>query len=211
MGVLKVLGKYPIVWGMTGSLAASSLAAQSLNSTWVLFTTARFGWGARDNGLSLAAFGLVALIFQVGLARIILPKIGERKAVVLGLAVGTLEYAGYAFATHGWMIYAILLLGGVSFLSGQATQGLLSRQVGEDEQGTLQGALTSLNSLAGIVGPLIATGLFAWFTRPRSPVYAPGAPFFLSALLDVLALGLAVHALRRFRPPAVVAEAVQSS
>ena len=207
IGVLQVLGKYPIVWGLTGTLAASSLAGQSLQSTWVLFTTARFGWGARDNGLSLAAFGVVALLFQVGLARVILPKLGERRAVLIGLAVAVLEYAGYGLATKGWMIYVVMLLGGMSFLSGQAAQGLLSQQVGEDEQGTLQGALTSLNSLTGIAGPLIATGLFAWFTRPHSHRFVPGAPFFLSSLLDVVALGLAVQALKRFRSPAVVVKA----
>ena len=199
LGTLRVLGKYPIVWGLTGSLIASNLAGQSLNSTWVLFTTARFGWGVRENGLSLAAFGAVSLIYQVGLARLLLPRLGERRIVVIGLAVGAAEYIAFALATQGWMIYVIPFLAGISFLSGQATQGLLSRQVGEDEQGTLQGALASLVSLTGIVGPVMATSLFAYFTRPSAPVQVPGASFLLAAALTAVALVLALRALTLHR------------
>ena len=193
IGAMAVLGKYPVVWGLTGALAASSLAGQCLQSTWVLWATARFGWSARDDGLSLATFGAVSLVFQVGLARFILPRLGERRAVLLGLAIGVVEYTAYALATQGWMVYVIIAAAGVSFLSGQAMQGLLSRQVGENEQGTLQGALASLNSLSGIVGPLMATGLFAYFTRPADPHPVPGAAFFLAAALCAVALALSLR------------------
>lgn len=197
LGVLAVLGRYPVVWAMAGALAASNLAGQCLQSTWVLFTSARFGWGVRDNGLSLAAFGVVSLVFQTGLARILLPRLGERRTVLLGLAIGTVEYAAYALATQGWMVYAIMVAAGLSFLSGQATQGLLSRQVGDDEQGTLQGALSSLASLTGIAGPILGTSLFAYFTRPQAGVKAPGAPFFLASVLDAVALLICARALAR--------------
>lgn len=201
LGALRVLGKYPVVWGLTGMMAATNLAGQCLNSTWVLFTTARFGWGVRENGLSLAVFGAVALIYQVGLARVLLPRLGERRTVVIGLAIGVVEYLAFALATQGWMIYAITFISGISFLVGQAAQGLLSRQVGADEQGTLQGALNSLVSLTGIVGPVIATSLFAYFTRPNAPVQLPGISFFFAAALTALALVLAWRALRRRPQP----------
>ncbi len=207
LGVLVVLGRYPVVWAMAGALAASNLAGQCLQSTWVLWTSARFGWGVRDNGLSLAAFGAVSLVFQTGLSRLLLPKLGEKRTVLIGLAIGTLEYAAYALATQGWMVYAIMVAAGLSFLSGQATQGLLSRQVGDDEQGTLQGALSSLASLTGIVGPVIATSLFAYWTRPQAHVKVPGAPFFLASVLDAVALLISVRALARLpqvSPPTLV-------
>ena len=200
LGALVVLGKYPVVWGLTGALAASSLSGQCLQSTWVLFTTARFGWNARDTGLSLAAFGVVSLVFQTVLARRILPRLGERRVVLLGLAVCALEYVGYATATRSWMIYAIMVAGGLSFLTGQATQGLLSRQVGDNEQGTLQGALASLTSLTGIFGPVLATGLFAYFTRPGLAHPLPGISFFLASGLALLALLISWRALRRLPP-----------
>lgn len=199
VGALAVLGRYPVVWGLTGALAATNLSGRCLQSTWVLWATARFGWGVRENGLSLAAFGAVSLVFQLGLARALLPRLGERRTLLIGLAVGIVEYTGYAFATQGWMVYALMVAGGMSFLAGQATQGLLSRQVGEDEQGTLQGALTSLASLTGIVGPPLATGLFAYWTRPAAPVPLPGVAFLLAAALNALALVISLVVLTRLR------------
>lgn len=199
-GVLRVLGQYPVVKGMVWSLLASNLAAQSLQSTWVLMMTARFGWGTRENGLSLAAVGVVALIFQVGLARVLLPKLGERRTVLIGLAVAAAEYLGYAFAGKPWMVYAIMFAGGLSYLSGQATSGLLSREVGDDVQGTLQGALTSLASLTGIIGPVAATALFSYFTRPDAPIQIPGISFLLASLLAGAAAVIAARVLPRQAP-----------
>ena len=204
LGALKMLGKYPVVWGLTGTLVASNLAMQCINSTWVLFTAAKFGWSPKETGYSLAAFGVVALVYQLGLARILIPLWGERRTMMIGMATAAIEFTAYAMATHGWMIYAIMILGGVGLLGGQATQGLLSQQVGEDEQGTLQGALASLANLMGIIGPVIATGLFGYFTREAAPVKMPGIPFFLSAVLNVLALVIAIRAVRKMPKLAVV-------
>jgi DHA1 family tetracycline resistance protein-like MFS transporter len=197
VGALRVLGKYPVVWGLTGALVASNLAMQCIHSTWVLFIMARFGWGTRETGLSLAAFGVVALIFQLGLARIIFPRWGERRIMLFGLCAGTLEFIAYGLATQGWMIYVIMIAGGIAMLSGQATQGLLSRQVAANEQGTLQGALSSLASLTGIFGPIIATAIFAYFTRADAPTQIPGASFFFGAALNIVALLIAVRVLSR--------------
>ncbi len=201
IGVFTVLGKYPLVWGLAGTLAASNLALQCLASTWVLWGTDQFGWGTRANGLSLGAFGAVSLIFQAGLARYLLPRLGEKRAVIIGLAVGVLEYAGYGLATQGWMVYVIMLMAGLSYLVGQAAQSILSHQVGDDAQGTLQGGLTSLNSLTGIAGPILATALFAYYTRPHAPLHLPGIPFFLASALDAVALVLAIRALATRRGP----------
>ncbi len=196
-GALKVLGQHPVVKGMAWSLLASNLAMQSLQSTWVLFMTSRFGWGTRENGFSLAVVGAVALIFQVGLARFLLPLLGERRTVLIGLLVGAAEYFGYALADRAWMVYAIMFAGGLSYLVGQAIQGLLSREVGDDAQGTLQGALTSLTSLTGIVGPVAATALFSYFTRPHAAVSIPGIAFFAASALDIIAVVVAARVLPR--------------
>lgn len=199
VGALRVLGKYPIVWGLTGSLVASNLAMNCINSTWVLFTMARFGWSSREVGLSLGAFGTVALVYQLGLARILLPLWGERRTLLIGLAVAVCEFTAYGLATRGWMIYAIMISGGLGLLSGQATQGLLSQQVGENEQGTLQGALASLNNLTAIIAPVLATTLFSYFTRAGAPLRIPGIAFFLAAGLNAIALVIAVRVLARLR------------
>jgi DHA1 family tetracycline resistance protein-like MFS transporter len=117
--------------------------------------------------------------------------------VVIGFIVGTVEFIAYALASQGWMLYAIMIIGGVGMMGGQALQGILSHQVGEDEQGTLQGALTSLASMMGIFGPIIATTIFSHFTRQDIGLQHPGAPFILGALLNVLALLITVRVLRR--------------
>ena len=199
LGALKMLGKYPVVWGLTGSLTASNLAMNCINSTWVLFTMVRFGWDSRQTGLSLAAFGAMALVYQLGLARILIPLWGERRTMIIGLATASLEFAAYGLSTYGWTIYVIMLIGGVGMLGGQAVQGLLSQQVGEDEQGALQGALSSLASLTGIAGPIIGTSLFGYFTREGAPIYIPGIAFFLAAALNVLALIIALRVVLKLR------------
>jgi DHA1 family tetracycline resistance protein-like MFS transporter len=198
LGALKILGKYPVVWGLTGTMVATNLAMHCINSTWVLFTAQRFGWSPRETGISLASFGVVALIYQLGLARILLPRWGDKRTMVIGLATAVIEFTAYGLATQAWMIYAIMLVGGIGLLGGQATQGLLSQQVGDDEQGALQGALTSLASITGVVAPVMATELFRAFTRPGSP-NIPGMPFFLSSLLNFVALVIAVRVLSRLR------------
>lgn len=197
VGSLRVLGRYPVVWSLTGTLVATNLAMHCVNSTWVLFTMERFGWSEQQTGFSMAAFGAVALVYQLGLARLLLPLWGEKLTMMIGLVVAAFEFVAYGLATQGWMVYAIMIVGGLGLLSGQATQGLLSRQVGEDQQGSLQGALTSLTSLTGIVGPLIATALFAAFTREGAALRMPGVAFFLAAALNVLGLAIAVRVLGR--------------
>lgn len=203
LGALRVLGKYPVVWGMAGALVFSNLANRCIESTWVLFTQVRFAWNEQQVGFSLAAFGAMTLVYQIGIARILLPRWGERRTLLIGLGVGALEYFAYGFSTQGWMVYVIMLIGGVGMLGSQAAQGLLSRQVGEDEQGTLQGALTSLTSLTGIFGPIIATELFARATRAEMSTPVPGAPFFLAGTLNAIALVIALRALRHLRTPAI--------
>lgn len=197
LGALRVLGRYPVVWSLTGTLVAANLAMHCVNSTWVLFTQERFGWSEQQTGFSMGAFGAVALVYQLGLARIVLPLWGEKRTMMIGLLVAALEFTAYGLATQGWMIYVIMIVGGMGLLAGQATQGLLSQQVGEDQQGSLQGALTSLVSLTGIVGPILATALFAAFTRPDAPLRMPGISFFVAAALNALGLAISLRVLGR--------------
>lgn len=199
VGALRMLSKYPLVWGMTGSFILSNVAMFCVHSTWVLFVMLRFGWDVRASGISLACFGALALFYQLGVARVVLPRWGEKRTMLVGLAVGTVEFVAYGLSTHGWMIYVIMFLGGLGMLGAQATQGLLSRQVGEDEQGTLQGALTSLVSLTGIFAPLVATWLFSHFTRDDASTPIPGISFFLAAVLNAIALLIAVRVLKKLR------------
>lgn len=197
IGALLHLRRHPMVLGLTGTYFLIYLAHQALPGTWVLYTAYRYNWTVRQTGLSLAIVGLMAAIVQGGLTRVIVRRIGEQRAAVLGLAIAALAYAGYGLATEGWMIYLILVFGSLGGVTGPAVQGLISRNVGSDEQGGVQGSLTSLASIAGILGPAVATNLFSHFVKQRGTLHLPGAAFFFSALLTVMALLLAVRSFRR--------------
>jgi DHA1 family tetracycline resistance protein-like MFS transporter len=194
IGALLHLKKHPMVLGLAGTYFLLYFAHQVLPSTWVLYTSYRYHWTVSQTGVSLAIVGLMAAIVQGGLTRIIVGRIGERKAAIIGLAVGALAYAGYGLATEGWMIYAILVFGSLGGITGPSVQALISRNVGADEQGGVQGSLASLSSISGILGPPVAAALFARFVGS-----APGAAFFFSAALTVLALLLAVRSFHRTR------------
>jgi DHA1 family tetracycline resistance protein-like MFS transporter len=200
IGSLVALKRYPIVLSLTATFFLLHTAHNGVHSTWVLYTSHRYGWDTRAVGLSLALVGLMAMIVQGGLVRVVVPKLGERRAILFGLSLSAGALTGYGLATQGWMIYAILMVGSLGMISGPAAQGLISRQVPLNEQGAVQGALTSLGSLSGIVGPPIATSLFGFFISARAPFPLPGAAFFLAAAMMIAALALALRAFRRHPP-----------
>ena len=202
---LSILTRYPWVRLMAFSIALLAVAYSALQSTWVLYTTYRYHWTALDNGLSLALIGLVSGLVQVVLTRVLVARIGERRAVLWGLFFDFAGYLGFALAFRGWMALAVIAVWGLSGVAGPATQSLISSQYGPQEQGAVQGALTSLQSLVGIGGPLLATWSFGYFTSPAAPILLPGAPYFLGAVLIAISTALAYQALRRqqAQPPAL--------
>jgi MFS transporter, DHA1 family, tetracycline resistance protein len=154
----------------------------------------RYGWDTLAVGLSLAAVGLSAAIVQGGLMGVILARLGEQRSVIFGLAFAALSSVLYGLAPQGWMIYVILLVGGLGGIAGPAAQGLISRSVSDNEQGAVQGALSGVQTLTGVFGPLIATTLFNAFA-PRG---IPGASFFAGAVLIGIGLLLALRTFSRF-------------
>lgn len=195
-GALMALKRYPMVLGLAGTWFVFQLAHQVFPSNWVLYTEHRFGWGPRATGLSLALVGVMAAIVQGGLTRKIIPRLGEARSVLVGLGIGVVIFACYGIAWRGWMMYPIIVLGSLMGIATPALQGIISNHVRADEQGEVQGALTSLSAIAGILGPPMATGLFGWFIGSQAPLYLPGAAFFWSGLLDFFALLLAVRCFR---------------
>jgi MFS transporter, DHA1 family, tetracycline resistance protein len=198
---LKGLGRYVVVLNLVGTLLCTYLAQQALYSTWVLYTTYRFDWDTWEQGISLAVFGAVTVLVQAALLPILLPRLGERRALVLGLICSVVGYVLYGLATAGWMMYVIIVASGLSVIAQPAAQGLISNAVPADEQGAIQGALASLLSLTAIIGPIIATALFSYFTAPTQAVTIPGAPFFLGASLMLVASLLALRAFTRSPAP----------
>jgi DHA1 family tetracycline resistance protein-like MFS transporter len=162
----------------------------------VLYTHYRFGWEELQNGLALALVGIMAALVQGVLIRRIVPKIGERRAVLTGLVIGMLGMVLYGLASTGWIMLAVIFVTSLSGIAGPAIQGLVAGSVDPSEQGAVQGSLTSLMSLTAIFAPVIATQLFGICTGNGAPVELPGAPFFAGALFLMVALAAVLRAFR---------------
>ncbi|GAA4460014.1 tetracycline resistance MFS efflux pump [Nibrella saemangeumensis] len=199
VGSLMQLRKYPVISGLIVSLVLVYIAAHSVQSVWTFYTMLKFNWNEAWVGYSLGFIGLMSALVQGGLIRVAIPKLGQKRAVYVGLSLYTLGLVLFGFATAGWMMFAFLVpycLGGIA---GPALQGIISTQVPPNEQGELQGALTSLMSATSIVGPLLMTNLFAYFTGPKAPVFFPGAPYIMGAVLIFISVLLAARSLADYQ------------
>jgi DHA1 family tetracycline resistance protein-like MFS transporter len=193
VGSLLHVKRYPAIAGLIASIGLIYIAGHATQSTWTFFTMERFKWNEAWVGYSLGFVGLMVAIVQGGLIRVIIPKIGQKNAVYLGFLLYIIANVLFAFANQSWMMFAILIpycLGGIA---GPALQGIMSNEVPPNEQGELQGVFTALMSLTSIIGPLLMTGLFAYFTRPDAPVYFPGVPFLMAAILTTVSIILAAR------------------
>lgn len=190
-GALVGLVRLKGVGALVTVIALANLAQFILNATWVIHNEYKFGWGPRENGLSLFTVGLMfALVQGVFLGRL-LRLLGERKVVLAGLASAVFAYLGYGLATEGWMLYAISVGNALAFAVSAAINALVSKAADKSEQGLAMGSLSSLNSLVAVIAPLIATPLFAHVSQyPRTDIRL-GAPFFLGSVLSLLSFGLA--------------------
>lgn len=210
---LAALGRYPLVRNLSGSFILFGLANQVIFSTWVLFTEGVLKWGPTQNGIGLAVVGLLAIIVQAGLVGAAVRLFGERNAILSGLLAGAAQFVLLGLSTSSALFYLAIVVGSVSGVAGPAMQGLISRSVSEREQGTVQGAITSLNSLVGIFGPLLATWVFAFFNGGGASVRVPGAAFFMGGACFLLGTILTAFVLPRGpkesapTPEAVPAEA----
>lgn len=163
-------------------------AGHTHGSIWTLYTEKRYGWTTAQVGLSLTLVGLLSAISQGWLTRLVIPKIGERSAVLWGCFGIAIAYALFGAATQGWMMYAILIASSICWVAGPALQSLITHSTPAHEQGELQGSLVSLSSLAAIFTPLITTGLFSHFSNSSSAIYLPGAPYYFASLTCVVGL-----------------------
>ena len=196
IGSLKQLQKYPAVGGLILSFFLIYLAANAVQSTWSFFGIKQFNWTPKIIGLSLGLVGLLVGAVQGGLIRIVNPWLGNKKSVYAGLALYAIGLFLFSLATQSWMMFLFLVpycLGGIC---GPALQSIISGQVPANEQGELQGGLTSVMSLTNIIGPILMTSLFSYFTKPAAPFHFAGAAFFLGGIFMTISLWLAYRTLR---------------
>jgi DHA1 family tetracycline resistance protein-like MFS transporter len=194
-GALRAVWRYRSVAVIVPVFAAAQLAQQGLQTVWVPYTTYRYGWSVASVGLSLAIVGLLSAFSQGALVRPLVGRYGEKKTLLGSLVVAVIGMLLFGLASQGWMMYAVTALYCLGLgLLNPSVQGLMSRAVPANEQGLLQGAMTSVMTAAAIVGPLLANGSFALFISPGAPVNLPGAPFFLGCALCLASLWFARRA-----------------
>ena len=190
LGALHLLRSNRILAGLSLANFFGQVAHVVLPSTFVLYATYRYGWDTTTVGLTLALVGLCAMVVQGAGVGPIVKRLGERRALLLGLACGALGFFIYGAAPTGplfWLGIPVMALWGVA---GAAIQALTTQLVAPDQQGQLQGATNSVNSIAQMLGPFLFTLTFAYFISDQAPFKMPGAPFLLAAAL--LGVGLVI-------------------
>jgi DHA1 family tetracycline resistance protein-like MFS transporter len=195
LGALKLLRSNRVLAGLSVVTFIGQVAHVVLPSTFVLYATYRYGWDQKTVGLTLAMVGICAMAVQGAAIRPIVARFGERRALLLGLGCGVVGFFIFGAAPSGalfWIGIPVMALWGIA---GAATQGLMTRLVAADQQGALQGATTSVQSLSQLVGPFLFTLTFAYFIGGNAPWVMPGAPFLLASALLVLAFLIAMRVL----------------
>ncbi|CAA7194518.1 Tetracycline resistance protein, class C [Chryseobacterium potabilaquae] len=197
IGSFKFLGKHPEISGLITSLILIYIAGHAIQSNWSFFTMYEFNWDERMIGISLGVIGLLVGLVQGVLIRWTTPRLGDQKSIYYGLIFYTIAMLLFSFASQGWMMFLFLIpycLGGIC---GPALQSVITKSVPSNEQGELQGALTSLMSATAIVGPPMMTNLFYFFTHDNAPFKFGGAPFFLAFILMGISVVITYYAFQK--------------
>lgn len=195
IGALHLLRSSRVLAGLSLATFFAQLAHVVLPSTFVLYATYRYGWDTTTVGATLALVGICAMVVQGTTIGPIVRRFGERRALMFGLACGAAGFFIFGAAPTGplfWVGIPVMALWGIA---GAATQALTTQSVASDQQGQLQGATNSVQSLSQLIGPFLFTLTFAWFIGTNAPFKLPGAPFFLASALLLLALLIAARTL----------------
>ncbi len=201
VGSLLLFKRHRSVGELAFSFFLIYLAAQAVQANWNFYTMYRFKWDEKMVGISLAIVGVLVGAVQGGLTRVVNPRLGNEKSIYLGLGLYALGLTLFAFANQQWMMFVFLIpycLGGIA---GPSLQATISNNIPDNEQGEVQGALTSLMSITAVIGPIIMNNTFYYFTKEQAPLHFPGMPFLLGAVFMILSVILIrrVFALRKAR------------
>ena len=189
-------------------VACSGLAQFVLYTTWVLYTTFKFGWGPLENGWSLAAVGVVSALVQGVLLGRILKIVSPRRLAVMGLISSTLAYVMWGAATQGWMIFAIIFVNLLGATVSSSIQSIISGAADSKSQGKTLGSIGGLNSLMAVIAPAIGAPLLTMVSHLPQGDWRIGTPFYFCAFLQSIALALAAtHFMRERRARAAAAAA----
>jgi MFS transporter, DHA1 family, tetracycline resistance protein len=187
------------IGALVAVVACTGLAQGLLYNCWVLYTTFKFGWTTQDNGMSLAAVGVVSVFVQGFLLGKLLKRFAPPRLAVMGLVSSTLAYSAWGAAGAGWVMYAVIFTNLLGFTVTASLQSIFSSAADASSQGQTLGAVSSLNSLTAVIAPVIGAPLLAAVSHLPSGHWGIGAPFYFGAALQALALLLAWTHFRRER------------
>ncbi len=191
IGAFANLKKHPSLIGLMSSIFILYVASHAVQSNWSYFTMYQFNWDEKMVGISLGVVGLLVGIVQGVLIRYINPKLGNEKSIYVGMALYSIGMFLFAIATQSWMMFVFLIpycLGGIA---GPAMQAVISMQVPANEQGEIQGTMSSLMSASTIIGPPMMSMVFYYFTHKDAPFQFAGAPFVLGGILMIVSTVIA--------------------
>jgi DHA1 family tetracycline resistance protein-like MFS transporter len=186
-----ILREHPRIIGLAAVVLIANLAHYVYPSVFVLFADFRYHWGKDDVGYVLAGVGVLSVIVNVAIVGRLVRAVGERNGQLIGLAAGVIGFAIYAAASSGWIFLLGMPISALWAVAGPTTQAMITKRVPPDVQGRIQGALSSLVALAGIIGPAIFGGSFAYFISADAPVTLPGIPFAIAAVILAIAFATA--------------------
>ena len=201
-GALTQLRKYPLLIGLVFAVFLNNIGHHIWPSNWNFYTIEKFAWTPLDVGLSMAFVGVMPVIVQGGLLRVVIPKFGPGRCAYFGVTATIVAFIGVATAGSSAALYFWCGVSSLGGLAGPSVNSILSNQVSADSQGELQGIMASMSSIAMIVGPLLLTQTFTYFTSDSAPVYLPGSAFWVAAILTIAALIIFFQQVRRLPNPA---------
>ncbi len=203
IGAMRFLGLRPVLFTLGAVAFFGNLGHDALPNTFVLYSTQRWSFDERAIGLSLAIVGVSSLIVQGFVVGRAVAALGEYRALLAGLGLGIAAELLLGLAPTSALFLIGLPIFSFFGLTGASLQSLATREVAANEQGQLQGALSSLRSICTIITPGLYTGTFALFVGPLAGLGVPGAPFLLAAILLASAFAVLARSARALRSPAV--------
>jgi len=201
-GALTQLSKYPLLIGLVIAVFLNNIGHHIWPSNWNFYTIETFAWTPLDVGLSMAFVGVMSVIVQGGLLRIVIPKFGPVRCAYFGITATIVAFVGVATAGSSAALFFWCGMSSLGGLAAPSVNSILSNQVAVDSQGELQGIMASVSSVAMIVGPLLLTQTFTYFTSDSAPLYLPGSAFWVAAILTSAALIIFFQQIRRLPNPA---------
>ena len=201
-GALTQLSKYPLLIGLVIAVFLNNIGYHIWPSNWNFYTIETFAWTPLDVGLSMAFVGVMSVIVQGGLLRIVIPKFGPVRCAYFGITATIVAFVGVATAGSSAALFFWCGMSSLGGLAAPSVNSILSNQVAADSQGELQGIMASVSSVAMIVGPLLLTQTFTYFTSDSAPLYLPGSAFWVAAILTSAAMIIFFQQIRRLPNPA---------